>query len=82
MLNTIDPTTCRVETVIAALLCMMTAYQRHSCRKLAQSIATHLDCLAQHPDAARAVREIAGGMCSEWKRQHSAKQGDLPKIVH
>lgn len=63
-----DPTSCRIETLIGSLLCMMTAYRRNACRRLALSIAIHLDCLAHHPDADDSVRRIASGMCGEWKR--------------
>ena len=67
-MQSIDPTSCRIDTLVAALLYLMTAYQRQGCRKLALSIAAHLDCLAQHPDAGEDVRQVAAGMHSEWKR--------------
>lgn len=82
----IDPTSCRFETLIGALLYMMTLYQRVSCPKLARSIAAHLDCLAHHQDADATVREIANGMCGEWKRASTvcvpAAAGRLKQVVH
>lgn len=62
----IDPHTCRIETLIGALLYLMTAYQRNRRRDVALSITAHLNCLARHPDATDIVRQIARGLAGDW----------------
>lgn len=82
-MQSLDPTSCRLETLIGSLLYMMTAYPRHACPRLALSIAAHLDCLARHPDADDRVRRIAGGVCGEWKRvAPAAVAAGPPKALH
>ncbi|HEY8554477.1 MAG TPA: hypothetical protein VIL43_08045 [Burkholderiales bacterium] len=85
-MHTIDPTHCRLETLLGALLYMMTAYRKNGCRRLARSIAAHLECLAHHPDAAETVRRVASGMCDEWKRASvaaaPAAEARLPRTLH
>ncbi|HEX7043283.1 MAG TPA: hypothetical protein VF203_01590 [Burkholderiales bacterium] len=86
-MRTIDPTHCRLETLLGALLYMMTAYQKNCCRQLARSIAAHLECLAHHPDAAETVRQVAGGMCEEWKRASAGAVAPVadaraPRMLH
>lgn len=77
-MQSLDPTTCRLDTLIGALLYLMTLYRRRGCRNLARSIAAHLECLAHHPDAVETVRQVAGGMCDEWKR---ASAPPLPEVA-
>ena len=62
----INPETCRASTVLAALIYMMTVYQRSHCPRLALSIAAHLDCLSQHPGVDAVIRQVADGMHDEW----------------
>ncbi len=56
----------RVETLLAALLYLMTAYQRTGCKRIAACVAAHLDCVADHPGADATIREVCAGMRSEW----------------
>lgn len=79
-MDKIDPARCRIETLISGLLYMMTAYRRRSCPRLALSIAAHLDCLAHHPDAADTVRQVASGMCGEWKRATLTTTPAVPSV--
>ena len=71
MMKTIDPTSCRLETLLAALLYLMTVYQRRCCPRVASVIAAHLDCLAHHPESAEAVRRVASGMSNVWRRANN-----------
>lgn len=67
----------RPEIVVAALLYLVTAYRRSCCPGLAACIARHFQYLAQHPDAHRVIREIAGAATGEWEaaaRMQPAKQ--------
>ena len=55
-----------VETVLAALLYLMTAYQRTRCPRIAACVAAHLDCVADHPGADAAIRAVCAGTRREW----------------
>ena len=39
----------RVETVVAALIYLMTHYARTGCPRLAVCVSRHMQCLAVHP---------------------------------
>jgi hypothetical protein len=56
----------RVETLLAALLYLMTAYRRTGCPRIAACVAAHLDCVADHPGADATIREVCAGMRTEW----------------
>ncbi len=56
----------RVETVLAALLYLMTAYHRARCPRIAACIAAHLDCLANHPRADATIRGVCPAVRNEW----------------
>lgn len=62
----IHPSTSSLSTMLAAVIYMMTRYQQTHCPKLALAIATHLDCLSQHPEADEALRRVADCMHDEW----------------
>lgn len=66
----------RVETVLGALLYLMTAYRRKPCPGIAASVARQLECLARHPLADAMIRELSAEMCEEWK---SAAELRLPR---
>lgn len=66
-MNTPDPRLSRLETVLGAVLFLMTAYQRTRCPRIAACVAAHLECLAAHPDADATIREVCAGMCGEWR---------------
>ncbi|HTS53045.1 MAG TPA: hypothetical protein VMH26_07210 [Burkholderiales bacterium] len=57
----------RVETIIAATLYLMHAYQRTHCPRLAACVVAHLDCLTRHPDADPTIRAVCGRMCDDWR---------------
>ena len=57
----------RPETIIAALLYLVTAYHRRPCPGLAACIARHFDCLARHPKADRLLSEVALASTSAWQ---------------
>jgi len=56
----------RIETLLAALLYLMTAYQRTGCRRIAACVPAHLDCVVGHPGADATIREVCAGMRKEW----------------
>lgn len=66
-MNQIDLTVCRPETLYAAVIYLMTSYQRQPCANLARAIAMHLDRLARHIETADAIRQIARGLYGEWQ---------------
>jgi hypothetical protein len=65
-MNTPDPRISRLETVLSAVLYLMTAYHRTRCPRIAACVAAHLDCLAAHPHADPTIREVCAGMRDEW----------------
>jgi hypothetical protein len=66
-MNASDPRLGRLETVLGAVLYLMTAYQRTRCPRIAACVAAHLDCLAEHPHADATIREVCAGMLDEWR---------------
>jgi hypothetical protein len=65
-MRTPDPEESRVETIIAALLFLMTQYARTGCPKLAVCVSRHMQCLALHPDAANVVRDVCASLHGAW----------------
>ncbi len=55
------------DTIIAALLYLVTAYYRRPCPALAACIARHFACLAGHPGAARVLSDVARGSVCMWE---------------
>ena len=66
-MNLPTPQLSRLETVLGAVLFLMTAYQRTRCPRIAACIAAHLDCLAAHPHADSTIREVCAGVRDEWR---------------
>jgi hypothetical protein len=56
----------RAETVMAALLYLMTHYARTGCPKLAVCVSRHMQCLALHPDAPPVVRDVCASLHGAW----------------
>ena len=61
-----EPNASRAETVMAALLYLMTHYARTGCPKLALCVSRHMQCLALHPDAPVVVRDICASLHGAW----------------
>lgn len=59
-----DPS--RVETLVAALLYLMTHYARTGCPRLAICVSRHMQCLAGHADAPPVVRDICAALHGAW----------------
>lgn len=74
-----NPQCCRIETLISSLLFLMTIYRREGRQEVALSIANHLECLGQHPEADESVRLVATGICDEWRRIQGARR---PAALH
>ena len=55
------------ETILAALVYLMTHYQRTGCPRLAECVSRHMACLAVHPEASPVVREICAGLRPAWE---------------
>ena len=56
----------RAETIMAALLYLMTHYSRTGCPRLALCISRHMQCLAVHPAATPIVRDICASLHGAW----------------
>jgi hypothetical protein len=65
-MRNLDPEASRAETITAALLYLMTHYARTGCPRLALCVSRHMQCLAVHPDAAPAVRDICASLHGSW----------------
>jgi hypothetical protein len=61
------PTETRPETIVAALLYLVTAYHRRPCPGLAACIARHFDCLARHPRTSRLLSDVALASTAAWE---------------
>jgi len=56
----------RVETLVAALLYLMTHHARTGCPRLALCVSRHLQCLAVHPNADPVVRDTCASLHGAW----------------
>ena len=74
-----EPETTRAETVMAALLYLMTHYARTGCPKLAVCVSRHMQCLALHPDAPLVVRDVCASLHGAWGE---AAIGEAPGQMH
>ena len=73
--------TSKPETILAALLYLMTHYQRTGCPWLADCVSRHMACLAVHPEAAPVLREICAGLRSAW--EEAARRTDKTvQVLH
>lgn len=61
-----EPEATRAETVMAALLYLMSHYARSGCPRLALCVSRHMQWLATHPDAAPVVRDICASLHGAW----------------
>ena len=61
-----DDESSRAETIVAALLYLMTQYARTGCPRLAVCISRHMQCLALHPQAPRVVRDTCAALYAAW----------------
>lgn len=71
----------RAETLVAALIYLMTHYARTGCPRLAVCVSRHMQCLAAHPDAPTVVRDICAGLHGTWAEAASARAQPLA-LVH
>lgn len=77
-----DPEASRAETVMAALLYLMTHYARTGCPRLALCVARHMQCLALHPDAAPVVRQISASLHGAWQETATGRPGTAAATLH
>ena len=59
--------TSKPETILAALLYLMTHYQRTGCPRLADCVSRHMACLAVHPEAPSILRDMCAGLRLAWE---------------
>lgn len=57
------------ETLMAALVFLMSHHARTGCPRLALCISRHMQCLAMHPDAAPVLRDVCAGLQGAWQRK-------------
>ena len=80
------PPDTRPDTLIAALLYLVTAYHRRPCPGLAACIARHFDCLARHPKADRLLSDVALASTRAWQApacesRAAAERHDIPGVA-
>lgn len=63
----------RAETLVAALIYLMTHYARTGCPRLAVCVSRHMQCLAVHPEAPKVVRDICAGLHGTWGEAPGAR---------
>lgn len=71
----------RPETVVAALIYLMTHYARTGCPRLAVCVSRHMQCLAIHPEAPKVVRDICASLQGPWAEAADACT-QTPAPVH
>jgi hypothetical protein len=69
----------RAETLVAALIYLMTHYARTGCPRLAVCVSRHMQCLAVHPEAPKVVRDICAGLHGTWGE--AAGGGTQPRAL-
>jgi hypothetical protein len=79
-MSSADSQATRAETLIAAVLYLMTHYARTGCPRLAACIAQHLQCLCVHPEADPVIREICAGLHGAWGQ--AATDGPRGNTLH
>ncbi len=67
-MNPPDLEASRPDTIVAALIYLMTHHARTGCPRLALCVSRHMQCLATHPDATPVVREICAALHGAWSR--------------
>jgi hypothetical protein len=73
-MHQVEPET-RAETLMAALIYLMTHYARTGCPRLAVCIARHMQCLAVHGDAPPVVRDVSASLHGAWSRAAECQPG-------
>ena len=58
----------RPETVLAAVIYLMTHYARTGCPRLAVCVSRHLQCLSAHPEVDPVIRDICASLHGAWSR--------------
>lgn len=77
-MEAIDDEPSRVDTIVAALLYLMTQHARTGCPRLAVYISRHMQCLACHGGATAVLRETCASL-------RDARDGAAPhsqQVVH
>jgi hypothetical protein len=77
-----DPDASRAETVMAALLYLMTHYARTGCPRLALCVSRQMQCLALHPDASPVVRDICASLHGAWNEAATASRPEHAEPLH
>lgn len=57
----------RYETVVAALIYLMSCHRRSGCPKLALYVSRHMTAIALHPDAPPVVRDVCAALRESWE---------------
>jgi hypothetical protein len=60
------PSSTPVETIVAALIYVMTYHARTGCPELAGVVAQHMRRLAAHPDSQDVVRRLCDELHETW----------------
>ena len=68
----------RVETVVAALIFLMTQHARTGCPRLALYVSRHLQCLACHAAAGPVLRATCASLHDAW----AEASHDAERLVH
>jgi hypothetical protein len=72
----------RLETLVAALIYLMSHYAQSGCPRLAVCVSRHMQCLALHPDAAPIVRDVCASLHGAWQQAATGREGRAEGSVH
>jgi hypothetical protein len=72
-----DSEASRAETVVAALIYLMTQHARTGCPRLAVCVSRHMQCLALHPDAPQVVRDMCASLHGAWTQVPSPEDSAI-----
>lgn len=75
-----NPEDARVETITAALIYLMSHYAQTGCPRLAVCVARHMQCLALHPDAAPALRDVCAALHGPWSQAAADSTAARPPV--
>ena len=69
---------CRIETLTAALVYLMSHYARTGCPRLAMCVSRHMQSICVHPDAPPVLRDICAALHGPWAMAAAARHGAPP----
>jgi hypothetical protein len=71
---------CRIETLTAALIYLMSHYARTGCPRLAVCVSRHMQSICVHPDASPVLRDICAALHGPWLEAAGAPEAQASPL--